>query len=93
MHRFLNVGHRENYTQSFIDGTRKRDILAKRMYQDVSVIGCHPNVPDKDRHSEADKKIPPRIRSRGNGLRPACHSQGTATFEVGPQVKILTNNP
>ena len=32
--------------------------------------------PDKDKHSEADKKIPPRIRSRGNGLRPACHSIG-----------------
>ena len=32
--------------------------------------------PDKDKHSEADKKIPPRIRSRGNGLRPACHSTG-----------------
>ena len=31
---------------------------------------------DKDKHSEADKKIPPRIRSRGNGLRPACHSIG-----------------
>ncbi|CAH3129346.1 unnamed protein product [Pocillopora meandrina] len=38
------------------------------MYQDVSVIG-------KDKHSKT-KKIPPRIRSRGNGLRPACHSIG-----------------
>ena len=28
MHRFLNAGHRESYTQSVIDGTRKRDILA-----------------------------------------------------------------
>ena len=32
--------------------------------------------PNKDKHSEADKKIPPMIRSRGNGLRPACHSIG-----------------
>ena len=32
--------------------------------------------PDKDKHSEADKKIPPRIRSRGNRLTPACHSIG-----------------
>ncbi|RMX42802.1 hypothetical protein pdam_00025817 [Pocillopora damicornis] len=32
--------------------------------------------PDKDKHSEADKKIPPRTRSRGNGLRLACHSIG-----------------
>ena len=65
MHRFLNAGYRENYTQSVINGTRKPDILAKRrMY------------PDKDKHSEADKKIPPGIRSRGNGLRPACHSIG-----------------
>ena len=32
--------------------------------------------PDKDKHSEADKKIPPRIRSRGNGLRPPCNSIG-----------------
>ena len=31
---------------------------------------------DKDKHSEADKKIPPRIRPTGNGLRPACHSIG-----------------
>ena len=28
VHRFLNAGHRESYTQSVIDGTRKRDILA-----------------------------------------------------------------
>ena len=32
--------------------------------------------PDKDKDSEADKKIPPRIRSRGNRLRPAYHSIG-----------------
>ncbi|RMX41312.1 hypothetical protein pdam_00018342, partial [Pocillopora damicornis] len=30
MHRSLNAGHRENYTQSVTEGTRKRDILAKR---------------------------------------------------------------
>ena len=34
MHRSLNVGNRENYTQSVTDRTRKRDILAER--KDVS---------------------------------------------------------
>ena len=77
MHRFLNVGHRENYTQSVIDGTRKRDILAKRrMYQTFQSLAAIQMYLDKDKHSEADKKIPSRIRSKGNGLRPACHSIG-----------------
>ena len=34
MHRSLNASHRENYTQSVTDRTRKQDILTKRM--DVS---------------------------------------------------------
>ena len=79
VHRFLNAGHRENYTQSVMDGTRKRDILAKRrMYQlrTFQSLAAIQMYPDKDKHSEADKKIPPGIRSRGNGLRPACHSIG-----------------
>ena len=74
-HRFLNAGHRENYTQSVIDGTRKRDIRAKRrMYQDVSVIGCHPNVPWQRQTQWSRQKNSAWERSRGNGLWPACHS-------------------
>ena len=44
-----------------------------KTFQSLAAIQMYP---DKDKHSEADKKIPPRIRSRGNGLRPACHSIG-----------------
>ena len=44
-----------------------------KSFQSPAVIQMHP---DKDKHSEADKKNPPRIRSRGNGLRPASHSIG-----------------
>ena len=44
-----------------------------KTFQSLAAIQMYP---DKDKHSEADKKILPRIRSRGNGLRPACHSIG-----------------
>ena len=44
-----------------------------KTFQSLAAIQMYP---DKDKHSEADKNIPPRIRSRGNGLRPACHSIG-----------------
>ncbi|RMX45192.1 hypothetical protein pdam_00025775 [Pocillopora damicornis] len=43
------------------------------MFQSLAAIQMYP---EKDKHSEADKNIPPRISSRGNGLRPACHSIG-----------------
>ena len=39
MHRSLHAGHRENYTQSVTDRTRKRDTLAKR--KDVSRLFNH----------------------------------------------------
>ena len=37
--------------------------------------------PDKDKHSEGDKKNPSMIGSRGNRLRPACHSIGDGYFQ------------
>ena len=44
-----------------------------KTFQSLAAIQMYP---DKDKDSKADKTIPPRIRSRGNGLRPAYHSIG-----------------
>ena len=91
MHRSLNAGHPWNYTQSVTDRTRKRDILAKKegcvkTFQLLAAIQKHPN---KDKHSEADKKNPLMIRSRGNRRRPfIAILWGMATFKDGPQVKF-----
>ena len=51
MHRSLNAGHRENYTQSVIDRTRKPDVLAKRM--DVSRRFSH-RLPSKSNLKKAN---------------------------------------
>ena len=65
-----------------------------RMYRDVSVIDCHPKHPNKDKHSEADKKNPLMIRSRRNRRRPfIAILWGMATFKDGPQVKFLRTIP
>ena len=63
------------------------------MYQDVSVIGCHPKAPKKDKHSEVEKKNPPMIGSRGNGQRPACYSMRDGYVRGRTSGKIMTNNP
>ena len=94
VHRSLNAGHRENYTQSVTDRTRQRNILAKR--KDASRRFSR-WLPSKSTLTKANtvkptKKNLPMIRSGGNGRRPACHSIRVTTFKVG-RGKILTNNP
>ena len=50
-HRFLNAGHREN-TRTIPNPSQTEQeseifLLKKGMYQDVSVIGCHPEAPEQ----------------------------------------------
>ena len=61
-----------------------------KTFQSLAAIQKHPN---EDKHSEADKKNPPMVRSRGNGRRPACHSIGDGYVQGRTSGKILTNNP
>ncbi|CAH3134068.1 unnamed protein product [Pocillopora meandrina] len=65
VHRSLNAGHRENYTQSVTGRTRKRDILAKRK---DSFTAIQKNL-NKGKHKVKLTKNPTMIRSRGNGRR------------------------
>ena len=50
-HRSLNAGHREN-TRTIPNPSQTEQeseifLLKKGMYQDVSVIGCHPEAPEQ----------------------------------------------
>ena len=90
MHRSLNAGHRENYTQSVTDRTRKRDILAKR--KDVSKRFSH-WLPSKSTLTKTNtvkltkKSAYDEIRRKMDEDRLAI-LKGVATFKVGPQVNF-----
>ena len=92
VHRSLNAGHRENYTQSVTDRTRKRDILAKR--KDVSRRFSH-WLPSKSTLTKANtvkltkKSAYDKIKKKWTKTgMPFYRGWLRSRFKVGPQVKF-----
>ena len=95
MHGSLKPGHRENYTQSVTDRTRKRDILVKkkdvlRSFSHLLPSGQkHLNI-GEDKVKIAEKSIYDEIKRKWTE---ACHSVVGGYIQGWTWGKILTNNP
>ncbi|RMX50000.1 hypothetical protein pdam_00016668 [Pocillopora damicornis] len=89
VHRSLNAGHRENYTQSVADRTRKRDILAKRKDSFTAIQknlnkGKHKvKLTKKSANDKIKRKWTKTSHSVGSGYVQGRTGSG----------KILTSNP